>query len=165
MRTKIAAASVAALLATAVLSVEAPVLPGSIVKADFEAPPPKGGTPSGGQKNSSNSGGAYVATSVACSAITLIGKAVYFGGVYQRQLTPNEALSTVFGCFVPGLGYVYTAFNPNTAADLYSAHIAWLWEQIPWVRERLWMERQSGGFTYPSLQQMLRDLRAAGVRV
>lgn len=157
---------VLALISAGLLASAAIVSTAEKARADFEEPPPKPGSSSSGPKGKSKfSGGAYFGVAVACSAISLIGNAVYIGGRFHRQLTPNEALSKILGCFVPGLGYVFMAFNPNTPAALYHARIAWLWEQIPWVRERLWMERHSGGFTYPSLQQMLRDLRAAGFRV
>jgi len=110
----------------------------------------------------------YVTAGIFCSAATNIADSVITGMAEQRQLTPKKALANAIGCFTFGLGgYVYLALNPESLADIYAARVARLYDQLPARREQFFADviGDRKALSYPPVAQMLRELRAAGIRV
>lgn len=110
----------------------------------------------------------YVIGGVFCSAAGNMLDAVVTDAIEQRQLTSKKAIANTIGCFTFGIGrYVYLALNPESPADIYAARVAWLYDRLPARREQFFADviGDRKAWSYPPIAQMLKELRAAGIKV
>lgn len=120
--------------------------------ADFLPPPPPPPPPSGGAAGGggAGAGGAVVGGFIAYVARGMIGVAV-IGQTEKREASACEFLTWPLhgGC----------AMTPR---ETYAARVRYAYSHLPVHKERLFLDRVA---SYPSLAQMKRELKVAGVVV
>lgn len=136
-----------AALAAVVLSVSCAYA--QVIPPPTPPPPPPG--PSGGAAGgSASAGGAVVGGLIAYVARGMIGVAV-IGATEKREASACEFLTWPLhgGCVM-------------TRDEEYAARVRYAYSHLPAHKERLFLDRVA---SYPSLAQMKRELKAAGVVV
>lgn len=137
-------------------------------------PPASGGTANQGQPQNSGRSASkafwngYVISGAVCTAVSPMVDAAITGGRKKRQLVFKEVAADIVGCWTFGVGgWVLKAVWKPTSRELYFAHVAWLYDQLPARKAKFFSDviGDRKPWTYPSLRRMLAELKAAGIKV